>query len=546
MNRIATGLVSTVLVLLSYPVSAVTIRYALIVGNNEGTDTDGSRPFVPLLHAEREATLLREKLVRYANFDPSGNRTRLLRGATRKEVRAAMADLVRKKRSDQNAFGKIDTLFMFYFTGHGLNGRLLLKDGAILAEEVAWMFSEIDADFSIGVFDACFAGSLDATVLASKGIHSAPGLNLFRELPEDVLSAEGRIWYVSSGSNQESYEDDELGGVFTHFFIEALEKAESSGPGITLENIWQYARAHTVEYTAERRRIQTPEQLIANLRSNAPIYFSFLSSRSSTLVLSKALEGRFALAYEQGSLTEVFEKQEGAERVLAVYPGVARLILVDGEDRVSSRRITLQPGEKIVLSALEDAPPFPALGESSETLLEKGVMLDTMVSARHFKRGTSFLMGFGYGFSVAHAHLLFARHGFFFPLRFDFGRLFFGANIIYGYDKRTYPAWYHRVHEFGGKVYSGTAVTQSGIRLGIGAALDAAYLIQSYDDELLRDGWLIRPLVEVNLLCAWNKRLHGALSIDIGGAYEPGIGARAENIWAVYATFGAALHFRVF
>ena len=233
------------------------------------------------MHAEREAALLRKKLVKFSNFDPSSKRTRLLTGATRDEVKAAIRSLLKKKKSDQKAFGRIDSLFLFYFTGHGLNGRLLLEDGALFAEEIGEFFSSINADFSVGIFDACYAGSLDTAALASKGIHSAPGLNLFRELPEEVLSAEGRIWYVSSSREQESYEDERLGGVFTHFFMEALERADSNGPGITLESIWQYTRANTVEYTQQRKRMQVPEQYIAKLRSSAPIYFSFPMARSS-------------------------------------------------------------------------------------------------------------------------------------------------------------------------------------------------------------------------------------------------------------------------
>ena len=76
---------------------------------------------------------------------------------------------------------------------------------------------------------------------------------MIRDLPSEVLSANGSIWYVSSGSGQPSYEDDQLGGVFTHFFIEALEKAEQDGPGITLERIWQYVRKAPPQPDGQKR-----------------------------------------------------------------------------------------------------------------------------------------------------------------------------------------------------------------------------------------------------------------------------------------------------
>jgi hypothetical protein len=546
MERLFVGVIIILFNVMPRSAVAVTIRYALIIGNNEGTDPDGAQPFTPLLHAEREATILKKKLVKLSNFDSSGNRTRLLIGATRADVKAAVAHLVMQRQADQEAFGKIDTLFFFYFTGHGLSGRLLLEDGALQADEIGNMFTQLGADFSIGIFDTCFAGSLDMNVLAAKGIHSAPGLNLFRELPEEVLSAEGSIWYVSSGSNQESFEDARLGGVFTHFFIEALEKAEASGPGITLENIWQYARANTVEYTAQRKRIQVPEQYIANLRSNAPIYFSFLKPRSATLVLSTELEGRFALAYKAGNLTEVFEKKSGIERVLAVYPGRARLVLVDKTDSVSTRTITLQPREKLVLSAMPDNKPTIFLGERSETLFEKGIALDTYIAANRVKPSLSALVGLGYNYNVTHSHLLFARHGFLVPFRFDRGHLFFGVQAEYGYDKREFPAWTHRVHALGGKILGGYAINVSTLRLGIGAAFDYNFVIQEYENHERRMGGQYRPLLEINGLYSFTERIHGAFYADVGGIYSPGIGADSGNIWQVSATFGGLFYFRVY
>ena len=524
---------------------AVTIRYALIIGNNNGVDNDGSRPFAPLRHAEREASVLREKLVRLASFDPSGARTRLLLGATRQEVSDAINSLVAKQQKDRAVFGKTESLFLFYYTGHGLDGRLLLEDGALSSEEIGYLFTRIGADFSIGVFDACFSGSLDKSLLAAKGIHPSPRLNLFRELPEEVLSAEGRIWYVSSGSNQESFEDEKLGGVFTHFFIEALERGEVTGPGITLENVWQYARSNTVAYTAARNRIQIPEQFIAQLRSNAPIFFSFVERRSATLVLSEAMEGRFALSYAAGNLTEVFEKKKGRKQILAVYPGDAHLMLADRRDKVTTQRVLLKSGERLFLGSMDDPSATPFVGEASETLFEKGQDLSMHIEARHIKSGLSVFTGFGYDFSLAHDHTLFARHGFFVPFRFDRGPVFFNAEAAYGFDKRAYPSWTHRVHEIGGSVVVGCASNFSFVRLGAGVGFGADYLMQMFDEGETRTGFQLRPLINVNMLFDGNKRLYGALYADVGAMYAPGIGEASDNLWQVFGTLGGTVYFRI-
>lgn len=48
-----------------------------------------------------------------------------------------------------------------------------------------------------------------------------PGFDLLRELPDDTLNVSGSVWMFSSGAEEISIEDKELGGVFTHYFIEA-------------------------------------------------------------------------------------------------------------------------------------------------------------------------------------------------------------------------------------------------------------------------------------------------------------------------------------
>jgi hypothetical protein len=470
----------------------------------------------------------------------------LLLGASRNQVKFAVKQLIANQQADRKVFGDIDTLFLFYFTGHGLDGRILLDDGALSAEELGEFFSAVDADFSIGVFDACFSGSLDNALLVSKGIRSAPGLNLFRELPEEVLSAEGRIWYVSSGSNQESFEDERLGGVFTHFFIEALENGDVHGPGITLENVWQYARSHTVEYTAERKRIQVPEQYIANLRTNAPIYFSYVKNRTATLVLSRQLRGRFALSYKMGNLTEVIDKPGGKELVLAVYPGDARLVLVDGEDNIYSQNISLRSGEKLMLGEMTEQTPSPRLGEQADTLFKKGVGIERSVRASRIREGLSIVIGAGYNYGFTHEKMVQARHGISIPIRLDIGHAYFGGALKYGIDKRVFPDWAFLLHEIDGRLFAGYAANFSAFRVGAGAVLEAGVFFQRYENGEQRNGARLRPLLELSVFHRASSVLHGALSANIGAVHGPGIGAVSDNLWYFSADVGATLYWRVY
>ncbi len=525
-------------------VHAATIRYALVVGNDVGVDQTGRQPFLPLRHAEQEATRLKESLVSLSNFDASDERTKLLTGPTRRQVLAAVDLLARQKAEDEKAFGKIKSLFLFYFTGHGQKGQLLLRDGPLRAAELGAIFKSIGADFSVGVFDACFSGSLDVDALNAKGMAPAAGLNLFRELPEEVLTAEGNIWYVSSGSGQLSYEDATLGGVFTHFFIEGMTSARSDGPGITLDSVWQYARAHTVAYTAERRRAQVPEQYVAKLRSGAPVYFSFPLERTATLALSDTVEGRFLLTYAGGNLTEVFDKRKGAARRLSVFPGEADLQWIDDGNTLWKRRVQLTAGS-VVTVGNPGAPTLrPAVGERSLTLTSKGAP-GTRLEAVSIEPGLSALVGVAYGFEAVDELMLNARHEFFLPFRFDLRHFVISVNGAYGFDVRHFPAFGFRLHQAGGSVAGAYSADLKNLRVGFGVRCRIMHQWQRFDDGKPRTALQVRPAAEVSVLFPRSGRFLGEAFTRLGPLWAPGVGKNAPNVWYVAFTLGLTFYVRI-
>ena len=524
---------------------AVTIRYALIVGSDIGVDRDGRQPFLPLQHAEREASLLRNALVSLSNFDVSPARTKLLVGATRRDVEDAVQRLKAQKRADTKASGEINTLFFFYFTGHGQRGQLLLKDGPLGASELGAMFQAMGADFSVGIFDACYSGSLNVDALSAKGMSPTPGLNLFRELPEEVLTAEGNIWYVSSGSGQLSYEDATLGGVFTHFFIEGMRMAQPDGPGITLESVWQYARSHTVAYTSERRRVQVPEQYVAKLRLGAPVYFSFPLERTATLSLSEGMSGKYLLTYAGGNLSELFEKKRGGVKRLSVFPGAAVLQRIDAGNIIWKRRLNLKDRAAVILSDIGERPPEPAVGERALGLSSKGAVSAQHIRIVQIEPGLSVLGGVAYGFEAADKRILNARHGFSLPFRFDFPRLALRVSGVYGVDVRHFSAFGYRLHQAGGGIAGEYAIDVRRIRLGVGAACRWMYQRQIYDDGRQRTGFQTYPAASVSALFPRKGPLSGEAFVDLGPLYAPGIGKSAPNVWSVVFTAGFGLYARL-
>ena len=187
------------------------IRYAIVIGNNNGVDENGNKAAKDLAKAEEEAKELYDSLIDLANFKKEN--IILLKGTSKSEVMAGVQKLKEKMDSDAEKLHNPDTLFALFFTGHGSNGQLLIYEAPLTAQDINIIFKEkINAKVELGFFDACFSGSLDPKVL------KAP--NILDKLPQDVLQSQGSVWFTSSKKDQYSHEDKELGGVFTHFFIE--------------------------------------------------------------------------------------------------------------------------------------------------------------------------------------------------------------------------------------------------------------------------------------------------------------------------------------
>ncbi len=540
MKRMLTIVFPLLFVLLAQSAAAVTLRYALIVGNNRGVDANGNQPFADLKHAETEAQKLKEQLIKLSNFDVSSSRTVLQTGITRDQLRAAMERLVRQKNADQALLGKVHSLFLFYFTGHGLQGRLLLEDGPLHANELAAMIRSMNAEFSVSIFDACHAGSL-----SPKGIRSTPGLNLFRELPQEVLEAKGSVWYVSSGPGQASYEDEKIGGVFTHFFIEALNRAPIEGPGITLDRVWHYARQKTVRYTADRKRRQDPQQHVAKLTSTAPIYFSFPLERSATIVLAQALQGQFALTYGDGQLTELIAKSKGRLKEVAVYPGQAQLSVLEQGKLIAVHPLKLRPHEKLVINESIALEPEMALGQTTSALWEKG-MSNQNLSASVVQPGTTWLLGTAYAYDFGPAGQLMPNHQLSAKLRGDYASFWGALRLGWGTGRQEFEAWRYRAHAAVGELSVGYDWALNRTHLGLGFNLGVARLWQKYDDGAKRQGWRLTPAATASLLFGRpGMPVYWEVTASAGPTRTPGVGFNAELIWGYCGSVGVSIYFRL-
>lgn len=349
---------------------AETNRYALVVGNNAGVHPELGE-MTPLRHAERDAVALGAALVRHGGFD--GERVVVLTGVGREAIQAAATRLGALRAADRAAFGETPALFGFFFTGHGSEGALLTPGAPLDGRDLAGIYEAVGAELDVGFFDACHAGSLAVERLRAKGAEPT-GFNPVAAFPEAVLPAEGMVWLLSSRPDEISFEHDRLGGLFTHYFIEAFTAIESDRFGVSLDAMWEHARRETALHARRLARAQTPQKVVRTLTAQGPIYFSFPRARTARLTLGAEVEGEFFLSYRDDTRVERVVKAPGAPLAVAIHPGPLMVSRAAGGAPVWSTAV--EPGARLWLDGAPrsvvapgfEATPVQAKGEAALAL----------------------------------------------------------------------------------------------------------------------------------------------------------------------------------
>ncbi|MBL8955354.1 MAG: caspase family protein [Myxococcaceae bacterium] len=435
------------------------MRYALVVGNDHA---GGEPDLEPLQHAERDAAALAEQLVRLGNFQKE--RVELVTGADRRAVLAAAQRLALRHRQDEAELGPVPALFAFFFTGHGLSGRLLTADGPLTGEDLAHVFTEMGAHLSLGFVDACYAGSLDWDSLKAKGATVTPGFNPITELPREVLEAEGMMWFVSSQSGELSYEDRELGGLFTHFLLEGFTAAPQDGVGVSLENLWEYARQHTSTFAARHGRRQSPERIVRQLKSRSPTYLSFPRARSASLVLDASLEGSFLLQYEQAALVEKITKPAGQPLEVKAYEGdvvLSRVAAAGGP--IAAQRLKLEPGSRVAVRPAALKAERNAVGFTEESIRTKGATAGLAFAERRAQ--TVLAVGGGYRWALPTPNLLGAMHTGGLHVQVLHGHFSLDLSLATGSASERFEAWSYRAQQISGEVSAAYGLNLGPVRL---------------------------------------------------------------------------------
>jgi hypothetical protein len=462
------------------------VRYALVVGNNYAQTPPGV-VLPDLLHAEDEARRLKDSLVKYANFDDDPGRLVMLVGKTRKQILEAASLIAKRHKEDRKRLGELQTLFMFFFTGHGLEGKLLTAGEPLTGHDLQQIFTEVGATFTIGVFDACFSGTLDLSHIRNKGIRPTPGFNVFEQLPREILNASGTMWFTSSQPDQVSYEDIKLGGVFTHFFMEGMKYGRSDELGITLDAVWDYTLQKTIRYTSRSGRPQTPQKIVRSMVSSGPMYFSFPNDRSAVLAFAEDVEGQFLLRYETGGLFEQVDKKAGVIEQAKVFHGDVVIERVDTNPR-QRQQVSIAKGGKIWIKNEKNWSTLHQPGFGEVTLQPKGgqlegLMLSERISSFTGMLGLGYQVYFGDGFSAQSLH----NSNVF--IRLDWGNWAGSFGLMYGRESESFTAWQYTLERLEIGLQAGPAFDWGPIRIWAAARIQPLWRQVSYQDASIISEW---------------------------------------------------------
>ncbi|HEX5036486.1 MAG TPA: caspase family protein [bacterium] len=284
-------------------------RIALIVGNNQGSDT---KPF--LRYAEQDAKNLSAALKQVGGFAPADVHLLLDQSA---------GDVMAEARSLQSKTGRLlkgpddQVLFLFYYSGHSEGDLMELGPSQLNFPDLYAELKKIPSTARVLILDTCQSGRM----IQTKGGIPIPPLSI---PSEEARLPKGEVFITSSMPLEDSIESSEFqGSLFTQTFISGLRGAADFDLDgrVSLNEALSFAGQYTPLKADAVQKRQHPTYDV-NLSGAGEIYMTQIMAGAPLLFLSPPDAGTF-LIYERSSRALIAEvpKKTGAPRYVALPVG---------------------------------------------------------------------------------------------------------------------------------------------------------------------------------------------------------------------------------
>jgi hypothetical protein len=303
---------SIVLVSLLLAVSLLTNRasaerFAVVIGNNHGSDEEEL-----LRWAERDAERALALLTDLAEVREE--HAVVLLGKRGADVRAALARVQQQIAALPR--GEPSTLFVYY-SGHGDAAHLHLGDTLLPQSELERWIDATHARTVVTSVDAC-----RDEPMRRKGARHAP--------PFDIKLAHangprGRVTITSSARDELAQESDSLrSSFFTHHLLSGMRGAadRDGDRQVSLDELYRYAYHHTLASShAHLAAVQHP-QLEVDLQGEGDLMITRIARADASLTLTAASTGDYLIVErESGQVLAQLDKTAGNEVHIALPAG---------------------------------------------------------------------------------------------------------------------------------------------------------------------------------------------------------------------------------
>jgi hypothetical protein len=412
----------------SVAVSAKTLRFALVVGNDRGVDRQAT-----LSYAERDASRFANLLVDLGQVEQDN--LQLVLAGDDQDFEAAFNKL-NQKISDLVPGHYPRARLLVYFSGHSDGLHLEFGKNKLSLEKFRALLKKSKAQTTIVFVDACQSGQL----LAAKGkLKTAPAFDI--DDSDSGANKQGLVLITSGSAGEIAQESSELqGSFFTHHLISALRGAADSDNDylVTLAEAYGYAYERTVQGTAYTLGGAQHPSFDYDLQGSGQVVLTELASGKAALVFGPQFGGQLlVINNETNQVAAELNKPFGATRRLALAPRSYRVIYRRGQT-LRSTNVSLHNGQQEVVRP---------------KMLSKQTLL---ASAQKLSKHSSGPLGvyLYYGLSSHALDSLAALHQGFLGLRLDLGPISWLPRFGFGQADVSKDFPNQANFQYGLKVYS--------------------------------------------------------------------------------------------